>query len=174
MNAANAGDGKATAELLSLYAQMETTAGQAVQAASILRKLAPSDQLYAAQRMVIELEKASRKTIVCCANGIYGFCLYNSFSVSASPVKNCICSILHTTSSFHMYTLKILYMTNSEVSVCSFTRETYPNIPGSGHVLICRPLQNKRLSVRRDNHLPQASFPRLPSEYCVRDSFSAV
>ena len=61
VNAANAGDGKATAELLSLYAQMETTAGQAVQAASILRKLAPSDQLYAAQRMVIELEKAIQK-----------------------------------------------------------------------------------------------------------------
>lgn len=61
VNAANAGDGKATAELLSLYAQMETTAGQAVQAASILRKLAPSDQLYAAQRVVIELEKAIQK-----------------------------------------------------------------------------------------------------------------
>ena len=61
VNAANAGDGKATAELLSLYAEMETTAGQAVQAASILRKLAPSDQLYAAQRVVIELEKAIQK-----------------------------------------------------------------------------------------------------------------
>lgn len=61
INAANAGDGKATAELLSLYAQMETTAGQAVQAASILRKLAPSDQLYAAQRVVSELEKTIRK-----------------------------------------------------------------------------------------------------------------
>lgn len=61
VNAANAGDGKATAELLSLYAQMETTAGQAVQAASILRKLAPSNQLYAAQRVVIELEKAIQK-----------------------------------------------------------------------------------------------------------------
>lgn len=61
VNAANAGDGKATAELLSLYAQMETTAGQAVQAASILRKLAPSDQLYAAQHVVIELEKAIQK-----------------------------------------------------------------------------------------------------------------
>lgn len=61
VNAANAGDGKATAELLSLYAQMETTAGQAVQAASILRKLAPSDQLYAAQRVVIELEKTIQK-----------------------------------------------------------------------------------------------------------------
>lgn len=61
INAADAGDGKATAELLSLYAQMETTAGQAVQAASILRKLAPSDQLYAAQRVVSELEKTIRK-----------------------------------------------------------------------------------------------------------------
>lgn len=61
INAANAGDGKATAELLSLYAQMETTAGQAVQAASILRKLAPSDQLYAAKRVVSELEKTLQK-----------------------------------------------------------------------------------------------------------------
>ena len=61
INAADAGDGKATAELLSLYAQMETTAGQAVQAASILRKLAPSDQLYAAKRVVSELEKTIQK-----------------------------------------------------------------------------------------------------------------
>lgn len=61
INAANAGDGKTTAEILSLYAQMETTAGQAVQAASILRKLAPSDQLYAAKRMVSELEKTIQK-----------------------------------------------------------------------------------------------------------------
>lgn len=61
INAANAGDGKATAELLSLYAQMETTAGQAVQAASILRKLAPSEQLYAAKRVVSELEKTIQK-----------------------------------------------------------------------------------------------------------------
>lgn len=61
VNAANAGDGKATAELLSLYAQMETTAGQAVQAASILRKLAPSEQLYAAKRVVSELEKTIQK-----------------------------------------------------------------------------------------------------------------
>lgn len=62
VNAANAGDGRVTAELLTLYAQMETTAGQAVQAASILRKLAPSDQLYAAQRTVSELEKTIRKS----------------------------------------------------------------------------------------------------------------
>ena len=58
INAANAGDSRTTAELLSLYAQMETTAGQAVQAASILRKLDPSAQLYAAQRVVDDLEKA--------------------------------------------------------------------------------------------------------------------
>ena len=61
LNAANAGDGKTTAELLSLYAQMETSAGQAVQAASILRKLAPDDQLYAAVRDVSELEKTIQK-----------------------------------------------------------------------------------------------------------------
>ena len=61
INAANAGDSKATAEILSLYAQMETTAGQTVQAASILRKLSPDDQLYAAQRDVSELEKTIQK-----------------------------------------------------------------------------------------------------------------
>ncbi len=62
VNAANAGDGKATAELLSLYAQMETAAGQAVQAASILRKLDPSYQLYAAQKAVDRLQETlSRK-----------------------------------------------------------------------------------------------------------------
>lgn len=57
VNAANAGDAKATAELLSLYAQMETTAGQAVQAASILRKLSPTAQLYSAQKAVDNLNK---------------------------------------------------------------------------------------------------------------------
>lgn len=61
VNAANAGDGKATAELLSLYAQMETTAGQAVQAASILRKLDPTYQLYAAQKAVDNLNKTIDK-----------------------------------------------------------------------------------------------------------------
>lgn len=61
VNAANAGDGKATAELLSLYAQMETTAGQAVQAASILRKLDPTYQLYAAQKAVDNLNKTINK-----------------------------------------------------------------------------------------------------------------
>ena len=62
INAANAGDEKITAEMLSLYAQMETTAGQAVQAASILRKLSPTSQLYAAQRMVSDLEKTIQKS----------------------------------------------------------------------------------------------------------------
>ena len=62
INAANAGDEKITAEMLSLYAQMETTAGQAVQAASILRKLSPTSQLYAAQRTVSELEKTIQKS----------------------------------------------------------------------------------------------------------------
>lgn len=61
INAANAGDEKITAEMLSLYAQMETTAGQAVQAASILRKLSPSSQLYAAQSVVSDLEKTIQK-----------------------------------------------------------------------------------------------------------------
>lgn len=61
INAANAGDSDATAEILSLYAQMETSAGQAVQAASILRKLDPSSQLYAARRAVSDLEAEIRK-----------------------------------------------------------------------------------------------------------------
>ena len=61
VNAANAGDGKAVAELLTLYAQMETSAGQAVQAASILRKLSPNDQLYGVTRSVSELERAIQK-----------------------------------------------------------------------------------------------------------------
>ena len=61
VTAANAGDANATAELLSLYAQMETTAGQAVQAASILRKLSPTSQLYAAQKAVDNLNKTINK-----------------------------------------------------------------------------------------------------------------
>ena len=61
INATNAGDANATAELLSLYAQMETVAGQAVQAASILRKLSPTAQLYAAQKAVDNLNKTIGK-----------------------------------------------------------------------------------------------------------------
>lgn len=63
VNAANAGDANATAELLSLYAQMETTAGQAVQAASILRKLEPTAQLYAAQKAASNLEQTLSKKL---------------------------------------------------------------------------------------------------------------
>lgn len=63
INAANAGDANATAELLTLYAQMETTAGQAVQAASILRKLSPTAQLYAAQKVASKLEQTLTKKL---------------------------------------------------------------------------------------------------------------
>lgn len=63
VNAANAGDENATAELLTLYAQMETTAGQAVQAASILRKLSPTAQLYAAQKVVDNLQETLSKKL---------------------------------------------------------------------------------------------------------------
>ena len=63
VNAANAGDVNSTAELLSLYAQMETVAGQAVQAASILRKLSPTAQLYAAQKVASNLEKTLSKQL---------------------------------------------------------------------------------------------------------------
>ncbi len=63
VNAANAGDANATAELLGLYAQMETVAGQAVQAASILRKLSPTAQLYAAQKAADNLERALSKQL---------------------------------------------------------------------------------------------------------------
>ena len=63
VNAANAGDSNATAEILSLYAQMETAAGQAVQAASILRKLSPTAQLYAAQKVASNLEKTLSKQL---------------------------------------------------------------------------------------------------------------
>ena len=61
INAANAGDGEATAELLNLYAQMGTSVGQATQAYSILRKLDPSDQLYAIQKTVSNLEEEIQK-----------------------------------------------------------------------------------------------------------------
>ena len=61
INAANAGDGKATAELLNLYAQMGTSVGQATQAYSILRKLDPSDQLYGIQKTVSNLEEEIQK-----------------------------------------------------------------------------------------------------------------
>ena len=61
VNAANAGDGRRTAEILQLYTQMGTSIGQAEQAFSILRKLDPSDQLYAIQKTVSNLEEEIQK-----------------------------------------------------------------------------------------------------------------
>lgn len=63
-NAANSGDGHAVAEILMLYRSLNTAAGQAMQAASIFRKLNPESQLYGIRRMVDELNetlKVSKK-----------------------------------------------------------------------------------------------------------------
>lgn len=57
INASNAGDGKATAELLTLYGQSSTNTAQALQAQSILRKLDPEYQLYAVQKTVDRLNE---------------------------------------------------------------------------------------------------------------------
>lgn len=51
-NAANARDGKAIAELLSLYQAGGTNTAQAMQARRVMRKLSPEGQLYAIQRAV--------------------------------------------------------------------------------------------------------------------------
>ncbi len=59
VNAANAEDGPATAELLSLISASTTNAAQALQAQSILRKMAPEHQLYAAQKAVDNLNRAN-------------------------------------------------------------------------------------------------------------------
>lgn len=55
-NAANARDGKAVAELLSLYQAGGTNLGQAMQARQIMRKLSPEGQLYAIQRSVYNID----------------------------------------------------------------------------------------------------------------------
>lgn len=63
-NAANSGDGHAVAEILMLYRSLNTAAGQAMQAASIFRKLNPESQLYGIRRVVDELNetlKVSKK-----------------------------------------------------------------------------------------------------------------
>ena len=63
-NAANSGDGHAVAEILMLYRSLNTAAGQAMQAASIFRKLNPESQLYGIRRMVDGLNetlKVSKK-----------------------------------------------------------------------------------------------------------------
>lgn len=63
VDASNAGDVKATAELLTLYGTSSTSAAQAMQAQAILRKLTPEGQLYAIQRTVQELNKSVQPTL---------------------------------------------------------------------------------------------------------------
>lgn len=62
-NAANTGDGKALAEILTLYQSLNTNAGQAVQAASILRKLSPEAQLYGIQKTVNSMNDNLQKSL---------------------------------------------------------------------------------------------------------------
>ena len=57
-NAANAGDGNAVAELMTLYQDLSTNAGQALQAMSIFRKLSPESQLYGIQKIVDNLNES--------------------------------------------------------------------------------------------------------------------
>lgn len=64
VNAANAGDGRATAELLFLYSIASTNIAQAQQAQSILRKLDPEYQLYAAQKAVDNLNRANDRRML--------------------------------------------------------------------------------------------------------------
>lgn len=56
-NAANSGDSKTTAEILSLYSSMSVNTGQAMQAMSILRKMSPENQLYGVQKVVDNLNE---------------------------------------------------------------------------------------------------------------------
>lgn len=59
--AANNRDGHAVAEILTLYQSMNTNLGQAMQAASILRKLEPESQLYGIRRVVDNLNSTLEK-----------------------------------------------------------------------------------------------------------------
>lgn len=60
-NAANAKDGNAVAELMVLYQNLSTNAGQALQAMSIFRKLSPTNQLYGVHKTVDNLNGALKK-----------------------------------------------------------------------------------------------------------------
>lgn len=60
-NAANAKDGDAVAELMVLYQNLSTNAGQALQAMSIFRKLSPTNQLYGVRKTVDNLNGALKK-----------------------------------------------------------------------------------------------------------------
>lgn len=60
-NAANAKDGNAVAELMTLYQNLSTNAGQALQAMSIFRKLSPNSQLYGIRKTVENLNGELKK-----------------------------------------------------------------------------------------------------------------
>lgn len=60
-NAANAKDGDTVAELLVLYQNLSTNAGQALQAMSIFRKLSPNSQLYGIRKTVDNLNAELKK-----------------------------------------------------------------------------------------------------------------
>ena len=60
-NAANAKDGDAVAELMVLYQNLSTNAGQTLQAMSIFRKLSPTNQLYGVRKTVDNLNGALKK-----------------------------------------------------------------------------------------------------------------
>lgn len=60
-NAANARDERAMAEILLLYRQMSTRAGQTLQAMNIFRKLSPESQLYGATQTIGDLEQVLRR-----------------------------------------------------------------------------------------------------------------
>ena len=60
-NAMNAGDAKATIDILTDYASLSTRTGQALQAQRMFKKLAPEGQLYGIQRSVLNLQEEVQK-----------------------------------------------------------------------------------------------------------------
>lgn len=60
-NAMNAGDAKATIDILTDYASLSTRTGQALQAQRMFKKLSPEGQLYGIQRSVLNLQKEVQK-----------------------------------------------------------------------------------------------------------------
>lgn len=60
-NAMNAGDAKATIDILTDYASLSTRTGQALQAQRMFKKLSPEGQLYGIQRSVLNLQEEVQK-----------------------------------------------------------------------------------------------------------------
>ena len=60
-NAMNAGDAKATIDILTDYASLSTRTGQALQAQRMFKKLSPEGQLYGIQRSVLNLQEEEQK-----------------------------------------------------------------------------------------------------------------